>query len=91
MERTPEVSVTAPSVSDFAARFQTLEVEATPDLLVNNVGTINCGRRHCQRLVSRGTVRKVSAREPDGSRKAIFVCTDCYRHYEAKTSTINRK
>ena len=92
MERTElEVSETALSISGFAAHFNTPEVEATPDLSANDVATINCGRRRCQRLVSRATVRRVTAREPDGSRKAMLVCTDCYNHYNAKPSTLNHK
>jgi hypothetical protein len=88
-----EVSMTAPSVSDFAARFRTLEVEATPGLSesANDMATINCGRRRCQRLVSSATLRKVTARELDGTTKAMLVCTDCFNHYHAKSSTITRK
>jgi hypothetical protein len=95
MERaslTPEVSVT-PSVSDLGNWFKTLEVEQTPEVSTHRDTTTNkCERKQCQQLVSRTAVMKVTAREPNGTTKAMLVCPQCFNHYQAKSSTsISRK
>ncbi|KAF8259280.1 hypothetical protein EI94DRAFT_1707232 [Lactarius quietus] len=88
--RSLEVLLTKPSgSSDFAARFRTLEVEQTPDLSANDAGTTACDCQLCQRLVSRMVVKRVSAREPNGTTKTMLVCPECFSHYQGKLSTIN--
>jgi len=90
-----EVSVTIPSAaaSDLGGQFETLEIEKTPDLSTYGTPTVNCERKDCKRLVPQATVRKVKAREPNGATKAMFVCQNCFNHYQAKSSTTsaNRK
>ncbi|KAI9450929.1 hypothetical protein BJY52DRAFT_1226912 [Lactarius psammicola] len=89
-----EVSVTTPSTaaSGLCVQFGTLEIEKTPDLSACGTTTIKCERKHCQRLVPQTTVRKVMAREPNGTTKAMLVCPDCFNHYRTKSSTtsVNR-
>ncbi|KAH8979167.1 hypothetical protein EDB92DRAFT_1981233 [Lactarius akahatsu] len=90
---TPGVSLMIPSVcqwdrdQDLGFQLETLEIEKTPELPTRGTATVKCERKGCQKLTPQITVRKVKTREADGTAKAMFICPNCFNHYQTKSST----